>query len=112
MGFDFTPSFLVSGPECYYREMFCNVVACIKAIVPWIFALGHGHYARWLPFYLKDQENLHDHALSLYKQFSDGHFTVKKTTRICSNIGRDRAHEQNNKLVEIDCGAVGILYSP
>ena len=54
MGFDFTPSFLVSGPECYYREMFCNVVAYIKAIVPWIFALGHGHYARWLPFYLKD----------------------------------------------------------
>ena len=91
-------------------EMFVTFV--IKAIVPWMFALNYVHYGRWLPVYLWDLENLHDHAPSLYKQFSDFHFTVKKTTQNFSNISIDQAHEQNNKLVKIDSAAVSILDSP
>ena len=87
-------------------EMF---VTC-KAIVPWMFALAHVHYTRWLPLYLRDLEMLH--APSLYKQFLDGHFTVKKTNCNFSNIAIDQAHEQDNKLVKIDAGAMGILDSP
>ena len=54
------------------------LVTCIKAIVPWMFALDHVNYARWLTVYLQDFENMHDHANLLYRQFSDGNFTVKK----------------------------------
>ena len=90
-------------------EMF---VTCLKCIIPWMFALDHVHYARWLPVYLRDLETLDEFAPSLFKHFLDGHFTVKKTNNNFSNIAIDQAHEQNNKLVKIDGGAVGILDSP
>ena len=51
-------------------------------------------------------------APSVYKEFIEGHFTVRKTINCFSNISIDQAHEQNNKLVKIDGSAVGILDSP
>ena len=36
----------------------------------------------------------------------------KKATCNFSNIAIDQAHKQNNKLVKIDGGAVGVLDSP
>ena len=87
---------------------------CLSLVsnVPWMFALDHVHYARWLPVYLRDLETLDEFAPSLFKHFLDGHFTVKKTNNNFSNIAIDQAHDQNNKLVKIDGGAVGILDSP
>ena len=38
--------------------------------------------------------SLHDRAVSLYKQFSDGHFTVNKTTHNFSNIAMDQGHDK------------------
>ena len=38
-----------------------------------------------------------------------GYFTVKKSKRKVSNIGIDQAHEQNNKLIKIDGGAIGLF---
>ena len=90
-------------------EMF---ISCMKVIIPWMFALDHVHYARWLPVYLRDLENLKHSAPSLYKHFVDGHFTVKKTSHNFSNIATDQTHVQTNKLVKINGGAVGILDSP
>ena len=46
---------------------------------------------------------------NVFHSLLDGYFTVKKTNRAFSNIGTDQAHEQNNKLVKIDGGAIGIL---
>ena len=114
--FTFQMMSLETAPFMFIRNLreanFEMFVTCIKAIVPWIFALNYIHYARWLPVYLQDQENLHDHAPSLYKLFSDGHFTVKQITRNFSNIAIDQAHKQSNKLVKIDGRAVGIFNSP
>ena len=90
-------------------EMF---LACLKAIIPWMFALDHTHYAWWLPIYIQDLERLPLDDPALYQHFTDGHFTVKKTERNFSNIATDQAHKQNNKLVKISGGAVGILDSP
>ena len=36
-------------------------------------------------------------------------FSVKKTDHPFSNMGVDQAHEQNNKVVIVDGGAIGIL---
>ena len=47
----------------------------------------------------------------LYEKFKEGFFTVKKSKRRFSNIGFDHAHEQNNKIVKTDGGAIGILDS-
>ena len=47
----------------------------------------------------------------IYSEFRNGNFTVNKTTKPFSSIGIDQAHEQNNKLVKIDGGAVNILLS-
>ena len=44
-------------------------------------------------------------------EFSQCHFTVKKTTRSFSRIALDPAHEQNNAAIQGDSGAVGITQS-
>ena len=38
-----------------------------------------------------------------------GNFTVTKTNRAFPSIGVDQAHEQNNKIVNVEGGAIGIL---
>ena len=44
-------------------------------------------------------------------EFSQGHFTVNKTTRSLSPIGLDPAREKNNAAIKGDSGAVGITQS-
>jgi hypothetical protein len=45
----------------------------------------------------------------IYGEFMKGHFTYKKTDKPFSCMAEDQAHEQNNKDVKTDGGAVGIL---
>ena len=45
-------------------------------------------------------------------QFSQGGFVVQKTKPPFSSIAIDQAHEQNNKVVKGDGGAVGLLQNP
>ena len=54
------------------------LVTHIKAIVPWMFALVY--YARCLPVYLRDLENLHDHTPSLYSFQMDILLSRRKLT--------------------------------
>ena len=44
--------------------------------------------------------------------FKKDHFIVMPSKRIFSNIRIDQAHEQNNKLLKIHGGAIGILVNP
>ena len=78
----------------------------LEDMLPWLKTLDHIHYVRWLPIFLHDMKNLPTQVL---KQFLEGHFTIKKTNRNFSAIGIDQAHEQNNKIVKTDGGAIGIL---
>ena len=82
---------------------------CFKSINKWMFSLDHLHYTRWLTVFIKDLEQLNPEVLNAFKK---GYFTVKPIKRIFSNIGIDQAHEQNNKLVKIHGGAIGILENP
>ena len=45
-------------------------------------------------------------------QFSQGGFFVHKTKRLFSSIAIDQAHEQNNKVVKGDGGAIRFLQNP
>ena len=82
---------------------------CLKSINKWMFSLDHLHYARWLTVFIKDLEQLNPEVLNAFKK---GCFIVKPSKRIFSNIGIDLAHEQNNKLVKIHGGTIGILENP
>ena len=45
-------------------------------------------------------------------EFKKGNFVVKKTQHAFSEISLDHAHEQNNKLVKGDGGAIGLNKIP
>ena len=49
---------------------------------------------------------------TIFEEFKRGFFTVKNGNRKFSNIGVDQAHEQNNKVIKIDRGAIGIFDNP
>ena len=84
-------------------------VRCIQDIVPWMFALDHIHYSRWMSVFLFDLQKKPEQHPIIFKHFLKGKFTVKKTNRVFSNMGEDQAHEQNKKKIRIDGGAIGIL---
>ena len=73
-------------------------LSSLESIVPWMFALDHTHYARWLSVFVEDLNHLNP---SLREAFMDGKFVVRKTDRQFSCMGVDQAHEQNNKLIKI-----------
>ncbi len=85
---------------------FSHFLVCLKNIIPWMFALDHTHYARWISVFIKDLSHLDP---PVYDAFQKGFFTVKRSKRDFSNMGVDQAHEQNNKMVKIHGGAIGIL---
>ena len=45
-------------------------------------------------------------------EFQNGHFAVHKTERMFLAIAIDQAHEQNNKVIKGDSGAVGLTEDP
>ena len=77
-------------------------------MLPWMFALDHTHYSRWLPVFLEDLKKLNKNK-AVYQNFLQGFFTVSRSNRKFSRMGIDQAHEQNNKIVKVDGGAIGIL---
>ena len=76
--------------------------------MPWFFALGHVHHARWVPIHLRDMVALKHSHPGVHGEFLKGKFTVKKTTHSFSA----QAHEQNNASVKGDGGAVGLTENP
>ena len=45
---------------------------------------------------------------SIYREFAKGNFTIRKSTRVFSNMVIDQAHEQSNAVVKGDGGAIGL----
>ena len=97
---------LVKGIRESNFQMFVNA---LEQIAPWMFSLDHTHYSRWLPIFINDMKQLSAKHPAVYEEFKRGHFTAKNSCRKFSSISEDQAHEQNNKLVKIDGGAIGIL---
>ena len=72
----------------------------------WVAALDHIHYLRWRLVFLNDIVRLPD---SIKEAFNQENFTVNKTSRAFSAMGIDQAHEQKNRSVKVDGGAIGIM---
>lgn len=94
-----------------HRERnFSLYVESLKALVPWLFALDHHHYARWLPIHIRDMESL---PSEIHHEFNEhGHWVISKTRNRFSAMPIDQAHKQNNALVKGSGGAVGLTENP
>ena len=97
---------LFSFVRSLHQSDFSLFAASFEEMLPWLAALDHSYYLRWRCIFLCDMHRL---PASAADEFIKGHFTIKKTEQIFSTIGIDQAHRQNNKLVKIDGGAIGIL---
>ena len=83
-----------------FREAnFALYVDAIRKIRPWLFAMDHTNYARWLAVHYRDMQVLSSKHPDVYKHFSDGAFVVDKTNRAFSSMALDHVHEQVNALV-------------
>ena len=63
---------------------------------------------RWLPVHIRDMILLEEIHPAVFAEFMNGHFVMQKTQRNFSSIPIDYAHEQNNKCVKGDGGAIGL----
>ena len=88
---------------------FDTFLECLKAILPWFFALNHTQYSRWMPVFIQDFSTLERDHNKTYKAFKNGFFTVRKTNCVFLNMGIDQAHEENNKILKTASGVIGIL---
>lgn len=97
-----------------FREAnFSLYVTAIKQILPWMFAMDHPNYARWLSVHYRDMCELPVKHPEVYAQFcNNGSFVVHKTSRLFSSIALDHAHEQVNAVVKGEGGAVGLTENP
>ena len=80
-------------------------------LCPWLFAMDQMHYARWLSVFVHSLQELPIRHPSVYAAFCAGQFTSSKTARPFSAISDDQLHEQNNKLIKSNGGAIGIFDS-
>ena len=83
-------------------------VDCLKYLCIWFFALDITHYARWLPVHIRDLISLESLHADIFQAVMQGKFTVKKSTRPFSAISFDQSHEQLNRPVKDDGGAIGL----
>ena len=65
-------------------------------------------YRRMLPVYLADMKHLESEEPTIWNSFLQGNFAVKKSDISFTSLGIDHAGEQQNKLLEIQGGIVGI----
>jgi len=87
-------------------------VESLTQIMPWMFALDHTHYSRWLSVHIRDMMSLaekHPHVLA---EFQSGNFVVHKTSNKFSAMALDQSHEQNNAMVKGCGGAIGLTDNP
>ena len=80
----------------------------LEETLPFFFVLDHLNHARWLYVHLKDLKPLSSTNPTIYAAFLERNFVATKTLRNFSSIAIDHVHEQNNKLVKKDGGAIGL----
>ena len=74
-------------------------IESLKKLAPWMFALDHINYARWLPIHLRDMLILKHKHPEVCAAFQDGGFVAQPSDNPFSAISLDQAHEMNNKVM-------------
>ena len=91
---------------------FNDYLNSLNQLAPWFFALDHVHYARWLPVHIRDMNALTSTHPSIHSEFQNGNFVVQRSTNHFSYIAMDQSHEQLNKSIKGEGGAVGLTEDP
>ena len=76
-------------------------------IVPWMFALDHFHYSRWM-VHVTDLLALEKNSNDTHQEFLRGNFVTQKTHKRFSAMAHDQVHKQLNAMVKGDGGMIGI----
>ncbi|KAJ8380702.1 hypothetical protein SKAU_G00014800 [Synaphobranchus kaupii] len=84
----------------------------LTQLLPWMFALDHTHYSRWLSVHVRDMMVLSDKHPAILEEFRAGKFVVHKTSHKFSAMAIDHCHEQNNALIKGSGGAVSLTENP
>ncbi|CAB3998852.1 Hypothetical predicted protein [Paramuricea clavata] len=84
----------------------------LTQIMPWMFALDHTHYSRWLSVHIRDMTTLAEKHPDVFAEFKLGNFVVHKTSNKFSPMALDQSHEQNNAMVKGSGGAIGLTGNP
>ena len=70
-------------------------------IIPWMFALDHYLYARWMSVHMRDLLALEIDCPAVHQEFSEkGNFVTQKTHHKFSGIAHDQVYEQLSKEME------------
>lgn len=79
-----------------------------QKMLPWFFVYDHTNYSRWGCIYLSDMKNLEDMAPTVYKEYMEGQFVVKRLSGDFNKISVDQAVEHVNKTSKDAGGIVGL----
>lgn len=89
-------------------------LAAVYDALPYFSAAGRHLYAKWVPVYLSDMEELKHTAPNMYEFLSDGNFVVKKTSeKVFNCVASDMALEQSiNRECKSRSGIIGFSQKP
>lgn len=83
-------------------------VACIRDLIPWLFAYDRTNYSRYLPVYWCEVELLSQTHPQAYNSLSQGEFAIQRGTHAFAQVPRDQAIEQTlNRDTKTSGGIVG-----
>ena len=83
-------------------------LASLNDLTKYFFALDKQKYARLVPVYLSEMQNLQNIDINVYNEFMSGNFSVNKNSVPFTAIGVDHALEHINRLMKVQGGIVGI----
>ncbi|XP_028412052.1 uncharacterized protein LOC114534781 [Dendronephthya gigantea] len=85
----------------------------LQLFTKYFFAHDKLNYARMIPIYLAEMENLPESAPEIYKEFAEGNWVVNKNRHIpFCGLGADHALEHINRSMKVSGGLVGITLNP
>ncbi|KAK3729726.1 hypothetical protein QZH41_002049 [Actinostola sp. cb2023] len=88
-------------------------ISTVATMTPFFFALDRPNYARWLPVYLADMNQLESKHPKVHQEFVDGNHSISRAGQPFSQVWTDMALEQSiNADSKSKGGIVGISQSP
>ena len=82
---------LISFVRSLRQDNFELYIESLKKLAPWMFALDHINYARWLPVHLRDMLLLKHKHPEVCAAFQDGGFAVQLSNKPFSAVSMDQA---------------------
>ena len=92
------------------REVNWNLpLHVVKEIMPMFSVCDRTNYLRWGSVYIEDMQKLPESAPDVYKAFSSGNFSVKRTPGEFNSVGVDMCLEQTiNRSIKWKGGVIGV----